>query len=160
MTSPRFSIVIPSKDEAESLAGLLKEISTALAGDRFEVIVVDDGSMDGTAGVLQQLAEVQPFLRRLVHTQCCGKSAAILTGVRAARAPLIATLDGDGQNDPCYLPALLALMAEEFVGSSSDAGGCPRPRRYSPTPIDVRSPRLTNIHAVPAARPLCRRVGP
>jgi dolichol-phosphate mannosyltransferase len=116
MTSPRFSIVIPSKDEAESLPELLNEISTALAGDSYEVIVVDDGSTDDTAGVLQRLAEVHPFLRRLVHTQCCGKSAAILTGVRAARAPLIATLDADGQNDPCYLPALLALMAEPGVG--------------------------------------------
>jgi glycosyltransferase involved in cell wall biosynthesis len=52
----------------------------------------------------------------LVHAQCCGKSAAILTGVRAARAPLVATLDGDGQNDPRYLPALLALLAEPGVG--------------------------------------------
>ena len=116
MTSLRFSIVIPSKDEAESLPGLLKEISTALAGDSYEVIVVDDGSTDDTAGVLQRLAEAHPFLRRLVHAQCCGKSAAILTGVRAASAPLIATLDADGQNDPCYLPALLALMAEPGVG--------------------------------------------
>jgi len=116
MTNSRFSIVIPAKDEAESLGDLLKEISAALGGDSFEVIVVDDGSTDGTAGVLQRLAEVHPFLRCLVHAQCCGKSAAILTGVRAARAPLIATLDGDGQNDPCYLPALLALMAEPGVG--------------------------------------------
>jgi dolichol-phosphate mannosyltransferase len=116
MTGLRFSIVIPLKDEAESVPGLLKEISTALTGDSFEVIVVDDGSTDGTAGVLQQLAEVHPFLRRLVHAQCCGKSAAILTGVRAARAPLIATLDADGQNDPRYLPALLAVMAEPGVG--------------------------------------------
>jgi dolichol-phosphate mannosyltransferase len=116
MTSPRVSIVIPSKDEAESLGELLSEISTALAGDSFEVIVVDDGSTDGTADVVQQLAKAHPFLRCLVHAQCCGKSAAILTGVRAARAPLIATLDGDGQNDPRYLPALLALMAEPGVG--------------------------------------------
>jgi dolichol-phosphate mannosyltransferase len=116
MTSPRLSIVIPSKDEAESLGDLLNEISTALAGDSFEVIVVDDGSTDSTPGVLQRLAEVHPFLRCLVHAQSCGKSAAILTGVRAARAPLIATLDGDGQNDPRYLPALLALMAEPGVG--------------------------------------------
>lgn len=116
MTSPRFSIVIPSKDEAESLADLLKEISTALAGDSFEVILVDDGSTDGTAALLQRLAQVHPFLRCLVHTQCCGKSAAISTGVRAARAPLIATLDADGQNDPSYLPALLELMTEPGVG--------------------------------------------
>ena len=116
MTSPRFSIVIPSKDEAESLPELLKEISTAFPDESFEVIVIDDGSTDGTAAVLKQLAEVHPFLRHLVHAQCYGKSAAILTGVRAARAPLIATLDGDGQNDPRYLPALLALIAEPGVG--------------------------------------------
>jgi dolichol-phosphate mannosyltransferase len=116
MTSPRFSIVVPSKDEAESLGDLLKEISAALEGDNFEVIVVDDGSTDETAAVLQRLAEVHPFLRRLVHAQSCGKSAAILTGVQAARAPLIATLDADGQNDPRNLPALLALMAEPGVG--------------------------------------------
>jgi dolichol-phosphate mannosyltransferase len=116
MTSPRFSIVIPSKDEAESLGDLLKEISAALKGDSFEVIVVDDGSTDETPAVLQRLADVHPFLRRLVHAQSCGKSAAILTGVQAARAPLIATLDADGQNDPRNLPALLALMAEPGVG--------------------------------------------
>lgn len=116
MTSPRVSIVIPSKDEAESLGDLLNEIATALSGDSFEVIVIDDGSTDGTADALQRLAEAHTFLRGLVHAQCCGKSAAILTGVRAARAPLIATLDGDGQNNPCYLPALLALMAEPGVG--------------------------------------------
>jgi dolichol-phosphate mannosyltransferase len=116
MTSPRFSIVIPSKDEAESLGDLLKEISAALEGDSFEVIVVDDGSTDETPAVLQRLADVHPFLRRLVHAQSCGKSAAILTGVQAARAPLIATLDADGQNDPRNLPALLALMAEPGVG--------------------------------------------
>jgi dolichol-phosphate mannosyltransferase len=116
MSAPRVSVVIPSKDEAESLADLVKEISAALAGDSFEVIVVDDGSTDGTADVLAQLAQLYPFLRRLVHAQCCGKSAAILTGVSAARALLIATLDGDGQNDPRYLPALLAPMAEPGVG--------------------------------------------
>jgi glycosyltransferase involved in cell wall biosynthesis len=116
MTSPRVSIVIPSQDEAESLGELLDEISAALAGDNFQVIVVDDGSTDGTVGVLQTLAGRHPFLRCLVHDQRCGKSAAILTGVRAARAPLIATLDGDGQNDPRYLPALLALLDEPGVG--------------------------------------------
>ncbi len=116
MTAPRVSLVIPAKDEAESLGELVDEIATALVGDSFEVIVVDDGSTDGTAVVLQQLARDRPFLRCLVHARCCGKSAAILTGVRAARAPLIATLDGDGQNDPRYVPALLALMAESGVG--------------------------------------------
>jgi dolichol-phosphate mannosyltransferase len=116
MTAPRISIVIPAKDEAENLGALVDEIATALAGDSFEVIVVDDGSTDDTAGVVQGLARDRPFLRCLVHAHCCGKSAAILTGVRAARAPLIATLDGDGQNDPRYLPELLTLMGQPGVG--------------------------------------------
>jgi len=116
MNGPCFSVVIPAKDEAESLADLVKEVASVLAAESFEVIVVDDGSTDGTAGVLQRMSQQHAFLRRLVHAQSCGKSAAVLTGVRAARAPLIATLDGDGQNDPSYLPTLLALAAEPGVG--------------------------------------------
>src|SRR5215470_5721150 len=153
MTNSRFSIVIPAKDEAESLGDLLKEISAALGGDSFEVIVVDDGSTDGTAGVLQRLAEVHPFLRCLVHAQCCSKSAAILTGVRAARAPLIATLDGDGQNDPCYLPALLALMAEPGVGlprASVSSTHIHRPSGSAPvSPIACAHGYCTTIHVTP-----------
>jgi dolichol-phosphate mannosyltransferase len=116
MTGLRFSIVIPAKNEAESLKDLLAEIATVLAGESFEAIVVDDGSTDSTDDVLKRLSQEHAFLRRLVHAQSYGKSAAMLTGIRAARAQLVATLDGDGQNDPRYLPSLLELAGEPGVG--------------------------------------------
>jgi dolichol-phosphate mannosyltransferase len=116
MNGPRISIVIPAKDEAESLPDLVREIASVLAHESYEIIVVDDGSTDRTTEILKLLSQQHRALRHLVHDESCGKSAAILTGVRAARAPLVATLDGDGQNDPRYLPALLALATESNVG--------------------------------------------
>ena len=95
----RFSLVIPVKDEAESLPALVDDIAATLSGEPFEVVVVDDGSTDATPAVLRQLAHRHPFIRTRVHERCCGKSAALVTGVRAARAELIATLDGDGQDN-------------------------------------------------------------
>jgi dolichol-phosphate mannosyltransferase len=115
-TAPQFSIVIPARDEAENLAGLVEEISTVLADRNFEIVVVDDGSVDATAPTLRALADRYPNLRAIAHRQSCGKSAALLSGVRAARAPMICTLDGDGQNDPRYVVALLALASETGVG--------------------------------------------
>jgi glycosyltransferase involved in cell wall biosynthesis len=112
----RVSLVVPVKDEAENLPQLVEEIAAALAGDRFELIIVDDGSTDATAAVVSQLARRYPFLRNWAHDQTYGKSAAILTGVRAAGGELIATLDGDGQNDPRYLAPLLALADHSGVG--------------------------------------------
>jgi glycosyltransferase involved in cell wall biosynthesis len=111
-----FSIVIPAKDEAESLAAVVRELQSVLAGASFEIVVIDDGSTDSTADVLRALRREHPNLRHLVHDRSCGKSAALLTGTRAARAPLICTLDGDGQNDPRHVPALLSLAKEMGVG--------------------------------------------
>jgi dolichol-phosphate mannosyltransferase len=116
MSELQFSIVIPAKDEVESLADVVDEITTVLAGRAFEIIVVDDGSTDGTAAVLRDLRKRYPNLRHLSHHQSCGKSAAVLSGVRAAKAAAVCTLDGDGQNDPRYLPELLALASEPGVG--------------------------------------------
>ena len=113
---PRVSVVLPAKDEAGNLPGLIDEIAAALAGDRFEIVVVNDGSRDETEAVLRRLARDRPYLRQIVHREPCGQSAAIVTGVQVARGDLVATLDGDGQNDPRYLPALLSLLADPRVG--------------------------------------------
>lgn len=101
------SIVIPVRNEAENIAPLVAEIAAALNGlITYEIIYVDDGSTDATAAEIIRLG---PRLRLLRHAQSCGQSAAIRTGVRAARAAWVATLDGDGQNDPADLPHLWNL---------------------------------------------------
>lgn len=108
---PAVSVVVPVRNEADNIELLVKEIATALDGQwRFEVIYVDDGSSDGTAAELNRLMTQYPWLRRVRHKQSCGQSAAVRSGVAAARAPLIATLDGDGQNDPAFIPAMLRAL--------------------------------------------------
>lgn len=101
------SVVIPVLDEADCIGALLEETCAVLEGELdFEMIVVDDGSTDGTCGVLQQCLGRYPRLRVLVHSQTCGQSAALNSGVMAARGHRIATLDGDGQNDPADIMRL------------------------------------------------------
>jgi dolichol-phosphate mannosyltransferase len=101
------SVVIPVKDEADNIAPLVSEIGAALDGFiRYEVIVVDDGSADSTATEVGRLAATVPHVRLLRHAEGRGQSAAIRTGVKAARAEWIATLDGDGQNDPADIRKL------------------------------------------------------
>ncbi|GAB3736887.1 glycosyltransferase family 2 protein [Luteimonas pelagia] len=105
---PALSVVVPVLDERDNVAPLVAEIVSALRGRApFEVLFVDDGSTDGTDEVLRGLKATIPELRVLRHATRCGQSAAIRTGVKAARGPWIATLDGDGQNDPADLPRLL-----------------------------------------------------
>jgi dolichol-phosphate mannosyltransferase len=113
---PEISIVVPVRNEAGNIAPLVEEIARALAGRDFEIVYVNDGSSDGTEAELQALAARHPFLRQVKHARSCGQSAAITTGVGAARAPLVATLDGDGQNDPAFLPALIAPLSRAEVG--------------------------------------------
>ncbi len=104
------SVVIPVKNEAENIPPLVREIRAALDGFiGYEIVFIDDGSNDATAAEIRRLAAETPRLRLLRHTQSCGQSAAIRTGVRAARAAWIATLDGDGQNDPADIPKLWCL---------------------------------------------------
>jgi dolichol-phosphate mannosyltransferase len=93
-------------NEAENIPVLADEIAAAMQGRAFETIFVNDGSSDGTEAVLKKLGATRPWLRQIKHAQSCGQSAAIRSGVRAARAPIVATLDGDGQNDPAFLPKL------------------------------------------------------
>ena len=105
----QLSVVIPVRNEAENILPLLAEIHAALeGGGEFEVVYVDDGSSDETPARLAEAQRVHPRLRVLAHAESCGQSAALVTGFRAARGEWIATLDGDGQNDPADIPKLLA----------------------------------------------------
>jgi glycosyltransferase involved in cell wall biosynthesis len=108
------SVVVPVKNEAANIAPLVAEIAAALEGTGpFEVIFVNDGSSDGTETALRAEMARHPWLRMLSHTVSTGQSAAVRSGVRAARAPIVATLDGDGQNDPAFIPALVAALGAE-----------------------------------------------
>jgi dolichol-phosphate mannosyltransferase len=108
---PAVSVVVPVRNEAGNIEPLVKEIAQALIGQwPFEVVYVNDGSSDGTETELKRLMTEYPWLRRVRHKQSCGQSAAVRSGVAAARAPLIVTLDGDGQNDPAFIPGLLRTL--------------------------------------------------
>ena len=107
--TPQLSVVVPVHDEAGNIAPLVREVVAALRDVvPFELIYVDDGSRDATVAELQALRSEVPELRVLRHAARAGQSLAIRNGVKAARAAWIATLDGDGQNDPADLPKLLA----------------------------------------------------
>lgn len=129
---PAVSVVVPVRNEAGNIAPLIGEIARALDGQwTFEVVYVDDGSSDGTEAELKRLMAQHPFLRRVRHKRSCGQSAAVRTGVVTARGRLVATLDGDGQNDPAFIPQMLraleagspriALIAGQRVGRKATA---------------------------------------
>ncbi|MBS0533445.1 MAG: glycosyltransferase family 2 protein [Proteobacteria bacterium] len=108
---PAVAVVVPVRNEAGNVAPLVAEIAAALEGQwPFEIVYVNDGSTDGTEAELHRLIALHPFLRRVAHKQSCGQSAAVRTGVTAARAPVIVTIDGDGQNDPAFIPALIRAL--------------------------------------------------
>ena len=108
-TTPPLSVVVPVYNEQDNVAPLVHEITAALRGvTGFEIVYVDDLSRDGTLAALQALKAEVPELRVVRHLANSGQSTAIRTGVKAARGAWIATLDGDGQNDPADIPRLLA----------------------------------------------------
>lgn len=110
------SVVVPVKDEEENIIPLATEIVAALDGvESFEIVYVDDGSGDRTPAILEQAKQTFPMLRSIRHKYGAGQSNAINTGVHAARGEVIATLDGDGQNDPADIPALLQRYREVSV---------------------------------------------
>ncbi|UJX45512.1 glycosyltransferase [Xanthobacter sp. YC-JY1] len=112
--APRLSVVIAVKDEADNVLPLIEEIDAALSFEPFELIFVDDGSTDATRANLRLAQQTRPYLRIVAHEKACGKSAGVETGAWAARGDLLLLLDGDGQNDPGYLPEMVRVM---------DAGG-------------------------------------
>ena len=107
--APQLSVVVPVFNERDNVGALLREIVAVLRGKvDFEALFVDDDSKDDTLAQLQSLKAEVPELRVLHHAKQSGQSTAIRTGVKAARGAWIATLDGDGQNDPADIPKLLA----------------------------------------------------
>ena len=117
------SVVVPVYNEEGNVAALVHEIVAALRGvSAFEIVYVDDCSRDGTLAALQALKAEVPELRVLRHVSNSGQSTAIRTGVRAARGEWIATLDGDGQNDPADIPKLLAQRDAAPAGVGMFAG--------------------------------------
>jgi len=117
-SSPAISIVVPVRNEADNIAPLIEEITQALDGRwDYEIVYVNDGSTDMTGDRLTTLMGRRDNLRQIRHARSCGQSAAVRSGVRAAEGTIVATLDGDGQNNPAFLPHLImAVEGDERVG--------------------------------------------
>ncbi|MGV8862082.1 MAG: glycosyltransferase [Pseudomonas sp.] len=114
------SVLIPAKNEASNLTPLLQEIRSALVGEDYEVIVVDDGSTDDTVAELRALKRDGFHQLRIIrHARSLGQSTSIYHAATVARGHWLATLDGDGQNDPADIPGMLSLVR----GSEGLAGG-------------------------------------
>lgn len=112
----RLSVVVPVRNEAQNIIPLIEEISAALSAIPHEIVYIDDGSTDATPQALLDAGQRWPHtltIRR--HRSGCGQSAAIVTGVRAAQGTWIATIDGDGQNDPADIPRLFAQAGPSFT---------------------------------------------
>lgn len=132
-TRPALSVVIPVCDEAESVPVVLREL-LAKAGAAFEldVVVVDDGSRDGSADVVAAIAASQPRIRLVRHGARCGKSAALRTGIAAARHRWVGTIDGDGENDPDDLVAMARRIDTARIGAVGLVAGNRRRRTAGP----------------------------
>jgi len=136
MNFPELSVVVPAFNEAGNAGRLVDEIAGVLHGRiAFEIIVVDDGSQDGTLVELQAAQARHPELRVLEHLRQSGQSTALRSGIRAARGAWIATLDGDGQNDPADIPRLLAERGKAPADVKCFAG-------WRTTRCDVASKRI------------------
>src|SRR5471030_1604597 len=110
-TAVAVSIVVPVRNEAGNVSPLIAEIALALDGRwNYEIIYVNDGSTDATAERLAEIMKARANLRQIRHATSSGQSAAVRSGVRAARGAIVATLDGDGQNNPAFLPDLISAI--------------------------------------------------
>ncbi|MEZ5991339.1 MAG: glycosyltransferase family 2 protein [Planctomycetota bacterium] len=113
MDKPEVSVVIPVYNEVDNVGPLADEVKAAMeaAGRTFELVYVDDGSDDGTPAACDKIG----WVRCIVHAKNAGQSAATITGIQAAKADLIVTLDGDRQNDPASIPDLLEALKDADV---------------------------------------------
>jgi len=120
--SLEISIVIPVYNEEANIQPLVAEVTRAFKDREYEIVMVDDCSDDGSWALLQRLRAENPRLRALRHSRRCGQSTAVYNGVKAARAVVVGTLDGDGQNDPADLDALLHALHQANSGPNNGAG--------------------------------------
>ena len=118
--SPDLSLVVPVFNERDNLPLLVREIAAALAGRRYEIVTVDDGSTDGSLEALKTLKRAHPELHIVAFAANAGQTAAFAAGFRAARGEVIVTLDADLQNDPADVPSLVAQL--ETSGAAAVVG--------------------------------------
>ena len=119
----QLSVVVPVRNESGNVASLIGEIDAALQHITHEIVYVDDGSTDDTYIQLKALQATFTQLKIVRHAKSCGQSTAVRTGVKAAQFNWVATLDGDGQNDPADIPKLMAAVADgvDLVGGNRRA---------------------------------------
>jgi len=140
----KLSVVIPLHNEADNIDSLLGEIRSALGHLPHEVVCVDDASDDGTLLRLREASSKYPNLRVIRHGEKCGQSTAIRSGIEHARAPWIATLDGDGQNDPADIPRLYAMATMSAEEGHPVACICGYRRNRHDSGIRRLSSRIAN----------------
>jgi dolichol-phosphate mannosyltransferase len=144
-SAPDLSVVVPVHDEQDNVGPLAQDIDAALAGVlEYEVVFVDDASKDATFARLTDLSRDNPRIRALRHAQRCGQSTALRTGVTHARASLVATLDGDGQNDPGDIPRLLAILETTALDAARTLVAGQRVKRRDSRLVRLSS-RIANV---------------
>lgn len=127
--NPVISVVVPVYNEAENVAKLVDEIAVAFDAKRYEMVFVNDASTDETASVLKSLKTNYPALRVISHRENAGQSRAVRSGILAAKSEVIGTLDGDGQNDPADLPAMLEQLTRSDAPKGLSLVGGRRAKR-------------------------------
>ena len=145
MAGVDLSIVVPVFNEKENIPRLVSEIRKAVDGTlAYEILYVDDGSQDGTTELLTELSDHVPGLRFIRHQGNFGQSAAIFTGVAHARGAMVATLDGDGQNDPADIPRLVACLKSQPEAAACKTLIVGRRRKRKDTWLKRISSRIAN----------------
>lgn len=139
------TLVIPVHNEEGNLSLIVNEINGAFTGWTYEILFVDDGSTDGTAEEMKRLKERFPFVKIVTHSVRCGKSTALVTGGRFANYPWIATMDGDGQDDPRDAVTMLEVAARaEKEGTDHFLCVCGHRQNRKDTTVKRISSRIAN----------------